>query len=277
MADLFYPFDISTVTEWAGTDRGGVVHMGTDFGIPHGTELRATVTGRIVRINDDGLGAFVLDITRADGLTVRNAHLSRMDVNTGDIVQAGQIIGLTGGTPGTRGAGYSTGAHLHWELRWDRLWQGGSWFDPRTVAVGNFAELDAPPIEPIDIREAEMFVKVNLDSGMAYLWNMGSGVFTHIAEIPDYQQIDTNFKTFKFSSLAEFENFRARFATTLPAVDPGVLATAIASAVGGVNVNVNALATAIATAIAAKLGAPAAPITKAGILSAIETNYTEAK
>lgn len=275
MADLFWPFDLATVTEWAGTDRGGgVVHMGADFGVPQGTELRATVSGRIVKITDDGLGAYVLDIVRSDGLCVRNAHLSRMDVNTGDQVTAGQVIGLTGGASGTRGAGYSTGAHLHWELRWDRLWQGGSWIDPRTVAVGNFAELDTPTI---DEREESVYVKVNLDGGMAYLWNMGSGIFTHIAEIPDYKQIDANFKTFKFSSLAEFENFRARFATTLPAVDPGVLATAIASAVGGVNVNVNALATAIATAIAAKLGAPAAPITKAGILSAIETNYTEAK
>jgi len=133
---------------------------------------------------------------------------------------------------------------------------------------------------PTDEREDSMFAKVNLDSGDAYLWNLVSGVTVHIDQTPDYQQIDANFKTFKFSSQAEFENFRARFAPVfpLPAIDPAILTTAIASAMGGVNVDVNAIATAIATAIAGKLTTtpPAAPITKAGILSAIETNYTGA-
>lgn len=145
MANLFWPFGLSTITEWCGTDRGGgVVHMGTDFGVPQGTPLKATISGTITRHNNDGLGAYVLDIMRADGLLVRNAHLSRMDVNTGDYVEAGQVIGLTGGARGVAGSGNSTGPHLHWELRWDRLWQKGSWVDPRTLAVGNFGDAVTP-------------------------------------------------------------------------------------------------------------------------------------
>jgi murein DD-endopeptidase MepM/ murein hydrolase activator NlpD len=141
---IYWPFDLSTITEWCGTDRGGgVKHMGTDFGVPQGTPLKATISGTITRHNNDGLGAYVLDIVRSDGLLVRNAHLSRMDVNTGDQVTAGQVIGLTGGARGALGSGNSTGPHLHWELRWDRLWQFGAWVDPRTMGVVPFGAAPA--------------------------------------------------------------------------------------------------------------------------------------
>lgn len=132
MATVYWPFSVSTVSEWPG-QRPGSYHVGTDFAVPQGTPLRATVDGTIVRHNTDGLGAYVLDIIADDGLLIRNGHLSRMDVNTGQRVTAGQIIGLTGGQPGTPGAGYSTGAHLHWELRRDRAWSGGAWIDPRNL------------------------------------------------------------------------------------------------------------------------------------------------
>jgi murein DD-endopeptidase MepM/ murein hydrolase activator NlpD len=145
--EIYWPFDLARITEWCGTDRGGgVKHMGTDFGVPQGTPLRATISGRITRHNNDGLGAYVLDIVRSDGLLVRNAHLSRMDVNTGDQVVAGQVIGLTGGARGAAGSGNSTGPHLHWELRWDRLWQKGSWVDPRTMGVVQFGAAPAAPV-----------------------------------------------------------------------------------------------------------------------------------
>ena len=132
MATVYWPFPVSTVTEWPAS-AGRPDHWGTDFGVAQGTPLRATADGTITRHNNDGLGAYVLDIITDDGLLIRNGHLSRMDVNTGQRVTAGQIIGLTGGQPGTPGAGYSTGPHLHWELRRDRAWSAGAWIDPRTL------------------------------------------------------------------------------------------------------------------------------------------------
>lgn len=145
MAQIYWPFSTSTVTEWPG-QRPGSYHVGTDFGVPQGTPLRATVDGTIVRHENDGLGAYVLDIIADDGLLVRNGHLSRMDVGNGQRVKAGDIIGLTGGIPGTPGAGWSTGAHLHWEIRRDRAWSGGNWVDPRTMQppVKNFGDSPTP-------------------------------------------------------------------------------------------------------------------------------------
>lgn len=132
MAAIYWPFPTSKVSEWPG-QRNGSYHYGTDFAVAQGTPLRATVDGVITRHNNDGLGAYVLDIMSDDGLLVRNGHLSRMDVNSGQRVKAGDVIGLTGGTPGTPGAGNTRGAHLHWELRRDRKWSGGAWVDPRSL------------------------------------------------------------------------------------------------------------------------------------------------
>jgi murein DD-endopeptidase MepM/ murein hydrolase activator NlpD len=295
--EIFWPFDLSTVTEWAGSVRaGGVVHMGTDFGIPSGTPLLATVSGRIVRINNDGLGAYVLDIVRADGLVVRNAHLSRMDVNTGDIVQAGQVIGSTGGIPGTPGAGNTNGAHLHWELRWDRLWQGGSWFDPRSVTVNKFTNSGT---QVLASREKQMLIIRHVERdkyfavGQQYLRHLSfsphavwmAGHLNQGGTILDINNsgvgaLDVNaiLNTFSiptsvWSTLGPDQSWSAVDAKTV-AVDSAALAASVASAVGNVNVNVDALA----AAIASKLGAPGSePITKAAIQSAIEANYKESK
>lgn len=165
MATIYWPFPTSTVSEWPG-QRQGSYHVGTDFAVPQGTPLRATVDGVITRHNTDGRGAYVLDITTDDGLLVRNGHLSRMDVQTGQRVKAGDVIGLTGGTPGTPGAGYSFGAHLHWELRLDRLWNGGRWIDPRKLNPQPLNFGDMP--QPLSI--GDEFMKLTSDTnGKGYL------------------------------------------------------------------------------------------------------------
>lgn len=147
MATLYWPFSTSTVTEWPG-QRPGSYHVGTDFGIPQGTQLRATIDGTISRWTDQ-YGAYIIDIRADDGLIVRNGHLSRIDVSNGQRVKAGQVIGLTGGIPGTPGAGWSTGAHLHWELR-----RGTSWIDPRNLnpQPSNFGDTPATVGDEADMR-----------------------------------------------------------------------------------------------------------------------------
>lgn len=165
MATLYYPFPLSTVTEWPG-QRPGSYHIGTDFGIAQGTPLRATVDGVCSRWTDN-YGAYIIDIVADDGLLVRNGHLSRIDVSNGQRVTAGQIIGLTGGAPGTPGAGWSTGPHLHWELR-----RGSSWFDPRKMvpAVKNFGEV--PSSDEGDV------VKIIIGGTVALVGEYESAVYT---------------------------------------------------------------------------------------------------
>lgn len=137
---LYWPFPESAITERAGTARG---HQGTDFGVPTGTHVRATSDGTIVFVGDDGLGGMTIDLRRDDGLIQRYGHLSAYWVKSGQRVSAGNTIALSGNT------GNSTGPHLHWELRWDRAWNGGRWIRPETLNPQHFgAPTPAPRKDP---------------------------------------------------------------------------------------------------------------------------------
>lgn len=53
-------------------------------------------------------------------------HMSNILVNAGQLISQGSIIGLSGGMPGTKGAGYmTTGPHLHFEIH-----HNGIYVDP---------------------------------------------------------------------------------------------------------------------------------------------------
>ncbi len=59
-----------------------------------------------------------ITIVHGGDLATVYGHLSQVNVSEGDTVKRGQVIGKSGGTPGTAGAGrLTTGPHLHFEVR----------------------------------------------------------------------------------------------------------------------------------------------------------------
>ncbi len=103
----------------------GVSHQALDIRVAHGSVITAPADGVVYRVNDaaakDGLkeklGYGYLIVAHRKGVMTLYGHISAALVKEGDFVQRGQIIGLTGGTPGTPGAGArTTGAHLHFEV-----------------------------------------------------------------------------------------------------------------------------------------------------------------
>lgn len=94
--------------------RHGRMHRGVDLGYPTGTPVAAAWDG-MVRIskgnNTGGYGNLVV-IRHNNGLETYYGHLSRRLVNPGQVVHAGDIIGLGGNT------GRSYGSHLHFETRY---------------------------------------------------------------------------------------------------------------------------------------------------------------
>ncbi len=86
-------------------------HAGTDFLSPAGTPIHAPNAGRVVAARDLFFSGRTVILDHGLGVFSQLAHMSRIDVAEGDLVQAGQVVGLVGAT------GRVTGAHLHWGLR----------------------------------------------------------------------------------------------------------------------------------------------------------------
>jgi murein DD-endopeptidase MepM/ murein hydrolase activator NlpD len=93
-------------------------HPGIDIRAAQGSLLRAAASGYIARAKDGGKGYSYIMIIHGDGLATVYGHVSRIDVKEDEYVVQGQVVGLSGGLPGTLGAGgLTTGAHLHFEVR----------------------------------------------------------------------------------------------------------------------------------------------------------------
>ena len=56
-------------------------------------------------------------IDNGNGYDSRHLHMNRIVVQPGQRIEPGQLLGYTGGAVGTKGAGHSTGPHLHTEIR----------------------------------------------------------------------------------------------------------------------------------------------------------------
>jgi len=94
-------------------------HTGVDLRGPAGTPLLAPAAGRVVLAERlDVRGNYVL-IDHGWGVYSGLAHLSEIHVTRGQIVQAGQVLGVSGST------GRSSGPHIHWEIA-----VNGEWVDP---------------------------------------------------------------------------------------------------------------------------------------------------
>ncbi len=89
----------------------GAMHAGLDFKGPVGTPILAAAHGRVTFAGFNGGYGKTVEITHANGLLTRYAHLSGVHVTRGQMVHRGLQIGRMGST------GRSTGSHLHFEVR----------------------------------------------------------------------------------------------------------------------------------------------------------------
>jgi len=95
------------------------MHTGTDVVAPTGTKLHAAGAGVVIMAGWNTAYGNMTIIDHGSGISTLYGHQSRLDVSEGQAVNANQVIGAVGST------GWSTGAHLHFEVR-----VGGNPTDP---------------------------------------------------------------------------------------------------------------------------------------------------
>ena len=88
-------------------------HPGIDFKGNRGDEAKCTANGKVVAAGWYGGYGKCVRIEHGNSLETLYGHLSRITVEVGQLVTAGQKIGEIGST------GHSTGTHLHYEIRKD--------------------------------------------------------------------------------------------------------------------------------------------------------------
>ena len=95
--------------------NGGITqgHSGTDYAAPEGTPVLAAASGKVVLTHPDMFytGGTIL-IDHGYGIYTNYCHLSRIDVQEGQQIKAGEPIAAVGST------GRATGPHLHFGLSW---------------------------------------------------------------------------------------------------------------------------------------------------------------
>ena len=94
-------------------------HKGIDFAGKIGTELSAVAPGRVISVGERNGYGLTVEIDHGLGFSTLYAHLSKASVSRGDWVRPGTIVGLGGSS------GRSTGAHLHYEIKYK-----GNQFNP---------------------------------------------------------------------------------------------------------------------------------------------------
>ena len=86
-------------------------HGGLDIDGERGDAVIAPANGVVVKAGWQGGYGNLIEVDHGNGLTTRYGHLSSIEIQVGDSIQRGQVIGAVGST------GRSTGPHLHYELR----------------------------------------------------------------------------------------------------------------------------------------------------------------
>lgn len=152
-----YPNDNGALSNWR---LSGQPHNGLDFALPKGTRVRAAADGTIAhaRWNQGGYGVHLI-LSHGNGYETVYAHLLTTSLPPGTVVKRGQVIAMSGSS------GYSTGPHLHFELRKD-----GKAIDPAPMleALNRTASASQSSVDRPTWRVSCDCLNVRSGPGLAY-------------------------------------------------------------------------------------------------------------
>ncbi len=132
----------------------GVDHYALDIRARQGSEIHAPADGVVqgVIYNPDSTRYAYILVAHRMGVSTLYGHISAPAVEVGDFVARGQLLGYSGGAPGTPGAGgRTTGSHLHFEV-----WQDGVRVDPLLYLSLDELDVNRLPSEQVPIIQSAL-------------------------------------------------------------------------------------------------------------------------
>jgi murein DD-endopeptidase MepM/ murein hydrolase activator NlpD len=87
------------------------MHTGVDIGAGYGTSVKAAGTGKVIQTGWFGGYGNCVIIDHGGGRCTLYGHMSSITCSSGSNIKQGEEVGKVGST------GYSTGPHLHFEVR----------------------------------------------------------------------------------------------------------------------------------------------------------------
>lgn len=162
LADFGRPIEGGSITSGYGqrvapTAGASTNHLGLDFSARFGQAILATMDGVVKRAGGAGGYGNQIQLGHGGGTETRYSHLSRFNVQDGQAVKKGDVIGFAGKT------GTATGVHLHYEVLVNGKKvnpnAGKFPFDP--AEVGKIADAAAERLENFGERASEGIARIN--------------------------------------------------------------------------------------------------------------------
>ncbi len=131
----------------------GIAHNAIDIPVPQNTTIRSPLDCVVYKTKDNGYGYSYVILACKGGYLLTFGHIAEFLVKEGDKLGVGSPVALSGGAPGTKGAGnLTTGSHLHFEVTKD-----GQFQDPL-----NYLDLTLLPYDRLP-EKYQMLVKAQIE------------------------------------------------------------------------------------------------------------------
>jgi hypothetical protein len=142
-----------------GCDIGRVTNKDPLYAVEHGIV-------RVAKFNEGGYGFYI--VIEHDGFCTLYAHMPRLEVKVGQIVEAGDKVGTMGTTGG------STGIHLHfevWNTPYHSVWDRSKNVDPAPYIQGVDNQVMTTVVKEVQDNTPDTWAKASVEKALA------SGIF----------------------------------------------------------------------------------------------------
>lgn len=146
--------------------RNGRPHRGGDWAPKELSPIKAFCDGKVTNVFWSNVLGWVVEVLAADGIYTQYSHIApkTVEVDKGEVIKMGDVVGKVGGGKKTPSGSASTGAHLHvamGKVKDCHLADRSKLIDPFKWIDANSAPVAAAPAAPVAAKVAPVAAAVD--------------------------------------------------------------------------------------------------------------------